>query len=180
MANCKIILVLIVLIAAAEARKLCSPVVCPPFVWDLSQSINGLIKNGMTMDIDGSGLCPKGAVRYGSPSRCVCFPPSCTPDVKAVPQVCAAGESPQCPNGLPFFRDEPLGDWYKRMGAMFIENAVADGCCPDRHIKYYIDSEHTGVNKRLCYCDIPLDQYVVNEGLPDAFSLSSSDEALTL
>jgi hypothetical protein len=174
----------IVTISTSKARK-CSPVVCPFYTYSMDESLHEISQRYFNQKLPQNGICPKGFRKsmidgkfFGHPgeTRCTCVPeegPDNVGEFVAEPLLCVPGLQ-QCPKTVPYFKDEKLIDIYKRMGAMYIKKGITDGCCPKGFTKFFLDPVLTGVDKRLCYCDLPPDKIVVHEGSP--VSLSSSDE----
>ena len=172
-----LIFFLVVLVATLKVEgKRCSPIICPSFEYDDNTTFDTLFLNYyLNESLPEDGSCLNGDQKHiivgdqvGLPDkkRCVCVS-SEVPDVFGVLSECCPGQQ-ECPRLVEYYTKEKISDLYKRQGRLFIGLGITDGCCPKGLKKYYAETKHSGVDKRLCYCDPTKDEIIIHEGLPPA------------
>lgn len=163
--------------------KKCSEVICPDVTLDLDGTMSSLFLRYFDDDSypqDGSCLEGKTIYRaygkdWGRPgiNRCGCIENNSL--IKVIgPSECCEG-IPQCHPIVSVFKEESMGDFYKRLGQKYKNNLVSDGCCPPNHSKNVLGSALTGLDKDLCYCEPINGNLVFNEGPVKLCSSSSED-----
>lgn len=145
-------LLAVVLAAVCNAEIKCSPV-CPDYLWPLGNTIVQNIINHFNRPTPQDGTCRPGTQKYifyggdfgYDENRCVCFstPPS---------QYEQCGiEVPQCPAMPDAFQNEPVRNFFARVGQE-LSGGPADGCCPVGSVTWIAEPQYTGANNNLCFC----------------------------
>lgn len=166
-----------------HARKKCSEVICPDVVIFPNDTVASLFLRYFDNEAypqDGSCLQGKAVYRgfgkdWGRPgiNRCGCIDDNALTRV-AEPMECSEGIQ-QCHPVVTVFKEEPMVDFYKRIGQTYKNNVISDGCCPPNNYKYFLDPALSGLDKVLCYCEPANGNLVFNEGPVQCSSSSSED-----
>jgi hypothetical protein len=173
------------MILSCDAKKKnCFPVICPDHKYDLNETFaNVHLKLFIDAKAPEDGSCLDGKIKYkyygidwGFPfDRCVCIDRKDSPLYSVDNTECIQGLT-QCPSLLPLFKDELIGDVFKRYGTTFRNKVVTDGCCPKDVIKWIFSSVYTGLEKNLCACGTNEAGRNYQQGVPKVSSNESSSE----
>lgn len=169
--------VFLLAIASSSQRKICLPVtICPIFEFKLSETFEETGLRYFTQNLPQDGSCLEGMEKFMSDGESFGFPGqtrcTCVPKEADESNECRPGV-PQCPRTVDLYKNETLGEVYKRMGKLYIAAGITDGCCPESFKKFSLTPEYSGVDKTLCYCDPPAENVVVYEGNPPDHSETS-------
>lgn len=184
MLKCAFLIFVILTSSICEGKKKCSNIICPnSYILPNDTIATAYLRYIDNENYPESGICLDGKAicriygkDWGKPgvNRCACVEVNGFSEVVENTE-CAEGV-PRCHPMIPIYKNEAVGDFYKRFGQTYKNNVVSNGCCPPNFVKSLLHPLLTGLNRKLCYCEPLPGKIVFNEGSVPVGSDSCSHE----